>query len=116
MRDNLSQFLQFIFAGVLILFFPFVLVLFIMLYFCFSRDQLRDSKHFFFPDTDEELKEWKTKFEERIALLESKISKLEREMNDTETKSSFLKKTINEYIWEISKLQTEAEVIRTFFF
>ncbi|XP_062165203.1 DNA repair protein RAD50 [Alnus glutinosa] len=60
-------------------------------------------------DTDEELKEWKTKFEERIALLESKISKLEREMNDTETKSSFLKKTINEYIWEISKLQTEAE-------
>lgn len=61
-------------------------------------------------DTDEELKEWKTKFEERIALLESKISKLEREMNDSETKSSFLKKTINEHIWEISKLQMEAEV------
>ncbi|XP_050239038.1 DNA repair protein RAD50 isoform X1 [Quercus robur] len=60
-------------------------------------------------DTDEELNEWKTKFEERIALLESKISKLEREMNDTETKSSFLKQAINEYIWEISKLQTEAE-------
>nr|XP_048333256.1 DNA repair protein RAD50 isoform X2 [Ziziphus jujuba var. spinosa] len=60
-------------------------------------------------DTDEELKEWKTKFEERIALLESKISKLEREMNDSETKSSFLKKTINEHIWEISKLQMEAE-------
>ncbi|KAL4024651.1 hypothetical protein IC575_013015 [Cucumis melo] len=61
-------------------------------------------------DTDEELKEWKTKFEERIAILESKVSKLEREMNDMETKSSFLKQTINEYIWEISKLQTEAEV------
>ncbi|KAA8548368.1 hypothetical protein F0562_000052 [Nyssa sinensis] len=60
-------------------------------------------------DTDEELMEWKTKFEERIALLESKISKLEREMNDTETKSSFLKQGINEYIWEMSKLQTEAE-------
>ncbi|KAL6976322.1 DNA repair protein rad50 [Sarracenia purpurea var. burkii] len=60
-------------------------------------------------DTDEELKEWKTKFEERIALLESKTSKLEREMNDTETKSSFLKQTINEYIWDISKLQAEAE-------
>ncbi|XP_052207378.1 DNA repair protein RAD50 isoform X2 [Diospyros lotus] len=60
-------------------------------------------------DTDEELKEWKTKFEERIALLESKISKLEREMNDTDTKSSFLKQTINDYIWEISKLLTEAE-------
>ncbi|KAJ7957253.1 DNA repair protein RAD50 [Quillaja saponaria] len=60
-------------------------------------------------DTDEELNEWKTKFEERIALLETKINKLEREMNDTETKSSFLKKTINDYIWEMSKLQTEAE-------
>lgn len=67
----------------------------------------------FLSDSDEELKEWKNKFEERIALLESKISKLEREMNDTETKSSFLKQTINEYIWEISKLQTEAEVIKT---
>lgn len=61
-------------------------------------------------DTDEELMEWKTKFDQRIALLESKIGKLEREMNDLETKSSFLKQTINEYIWEISKLQTEAEV------
>lgn len=61
-------------------------------------------------DTDEELNEWKTKFEERIALLESKTSKLEREMDDTETKGSFLKQTINDYIWEISKLQTEAEV------
>ncbi|XP_021888957.1 DNA repair protein RAD50 isoform X1 [Carica papaya] len=60
-------------------------------------------------DTDEELKEWKTKFEERIGILEIKISKLEREMNDTETKSSFLKRTINDYILEISKLQTEAE-------
>ena len=67
----------------------------------------------YWSDTDEELNEWKTKFEERIALLESKISKLEREMNDTETKSSFLKQAINEYIWEISKLQTEAEVSET---
>lgn len=67
----------------------------------------------FWSDTDEELNEWKTKFEERIALLESKISKLEREMNDTDTKSSFLKQTVNEYIWEISKLQTEAEVSET---
>lgn len=54
--------------------------------------------------------EWKTKFEQKIALLESKIGKLEREMNDIEMKSSFLKRSINEYIWEISKLQTEAEV------
>lgn len=61
-------------------------------------------------DTDEELKEWKNKFEERIAILESKISKLDREMTDTETKSSFLKQTISDYIWENSKLQNEAEV------
>ncbi|KAK7331449.1 hypothetical protein VNO77_25674 [Canavalia gladiata] len=60
-------------------------------------------------DSDEELMEWKTKFEERIAILETKISKLEREMNDTDTKSSFLKRTIDDSIWEISKLQTEAE-------
>ncbi|KAI4378799.1 hypothetical protein MLD38_016230 [Melastoma candidum] len=60
-------------------------------------------------DTDEELIEWKTKFDQRIALLEAKSSKLEREMNDMETKSSFLKQTMNDYIWEISKLQNEAE-------
>lgn len=74
----------------------------------FSRTFFPSS--FSLSDTDEELKEWKTKFEERIALLESKISKLEREMNDSETKSSFLKQTISEHIWEISRLQTEAEV------
>ncbi|PON95475.1 DNA repair protein Rad50 [Trema orientale] len=61
-------------------------------------------------DTDEELKEWKTQFELKIAELESKISKLEREMNDTDTKSSFLKQTVNDYIWEISRLQNDAEV------
>ncbi|WMV31396.1 hypothetical protein MTR67_024781 [Solanum verrucosum] len=60
-------------------------------------------------DTDEELREWKTKFDERIALLESKISKLEREMNDSEAKSSFLKQSITNYIMEISKLQADAE-------
>lgn len=62
-------------------------------------------------DTDEELSEWKTKFDERIALLELKISKLEREMNDSETKSSLLKQSMTDYIVEISKLQAEAEVI-----
>lgn len=60
-------------------------------------------------DTDEELREWKTKFDERIALLESKISKLEREMNDSEAKSSFLKESMTNYIMEISKLQADAE-------
>ncbi|KAJ7015717.1 hypothetical protein NC653_004881 [Populus alba x Populus x berolinensis] len=62
-------------------------------------------------DTDEELQEWKTKFDEKIASLESNICKLEREMNDMETKGSFLKQNINEYIREISRLQTEAEVL-----
>ncbi|KAK6914345.1 RAD50, zinc hook [Dillenia turbinata] len=56
-----------------------------------------------------ELKEWKAKFDEKVALLESQISKLEREIDDTETKSSLLKQKINDHIWEISKLQTEAE-------
>lgn len=60
-------------------------------------------------DTDEELKEWKSKFEERIAILESKISKLNREMSDTETKISYLKETMDDYVRETSKLQTEAE-------
>ncbi|KAK1591171.1 hypothetical protein Q3G72_003298 [Acer saccharum] len=60
-------------------------------------------------DTDEELKEWKTKFEQRIAILKNKISKLERETDDKETESSILKKAINEYLMEIIKLQATAE-------
>ncbi|URE31784.1 Rad50 zinc hook motif [Musa troglodytarum] len=60
-------------------------------------------------DSDEELKEWQMKFEERIALLETKISKLEREMNDEETKSSLLLQTINDTTREIGKLQAEAD-------
>ncbi|KAJ8774337.1 hypothetical protein K2173_011586 [Erythroxylum novogranatense] len=60
-------------------------------------------------DTDEELMEWKIKFEEKIAILESNISKLDREMNDSETKSIFLKQSVKEYIREISRLQSEAE-------
>ncbi|PKA59648.1 DNA repair protein RAD50 [Apostasia shenzhenica] len=60
-------------------------------------------------DTDEELKEWQTKFEDRIALLQSKISKLEREMGDEETKSALLSQTINDSMREIGKLQAEAD-------
>ncbi|TXG72646.1 hypothetical protein EZV62_001225 [Acer yangbiense] len=60
-------------------------------------------------DTDEELKEWKTKFEQRIAILKNKISKLEREMCDKDSESSVLKKAINEYLMEIIKLQATAE-------
>lgn len=64
----------------------------------------------YWSDTDEELKEWKAKFEEKIALLETKIRKLEREENDAESKITFLEKTLKESIWEISKLENEAEV------
>ncbi|KAE9604828.1 putative DNA repair protein Rad50 [Lupinus albus] len=60
-------------------------------------------------DTDEELMEWKTKFGERVAILNTKISKLEREVKDTDTRSEFLNETIKDSIKEISKLQTEAE-------
>lgn len=54
--------------------------------------------------------EWKTKFEERLDILQTKIRKLEREKEDIDTKSPFLEQTIKDSIWEISKLQTEAEV------
>ncbi|KAK8943466.1 DNA repair protein RAD50 [Platanthera guangdongensis] len=60
-------------------------------------------------DTDEELKEWQTKFEERIALLQGKISKMEREMSDEDTKSTFLSQAINDSMREIGKLQAENE-------
>ncbi|XP_057429141.1 DNA repair protein RAD50 [Lotus japonicus] len=60
-------------------------------------------------DTDEELMEWKTKFSEMIAMLETKITKLEREMEDIDTKSSFLQKQIDNSNWEMGKLQTEAK-------
>ncbi|CAN8315648.1 unnamed protein product [Cochlearia groenlandica] len=60
-------------------------------------------------DTIEELREWKSKFEERIALLETKIRKMDREMDDTDTTISSLNNAKTNYMLEISKLQTEAE-------
>ncbi|XP_062223293.1 DNA repair protein RAD50 [Phragmites australis] len=60
-------------------------------------------------DTDEELMEWQTKFEERIALLETKISKLGREIDDEGTKGSLLSQTISDLTREIGKLQAEAD-------
>ncbi|KAL6185682.1 hypothetical protein ACLB2K_041810 [Fragaria x ananassa] len=59
-------------------------------------------------DTDEELKEWKTKFDDRIRDLGTQIFKLEREQDDTKTKSNFLGQTIKDSIWDVSKLQNEA--------
>lgn len=43
-------------------------------------------------------------------MLESKISKLAREENDIDTKSSILTKNIKEYLEQIIKRQAEAEV------
>lgn len=60
-------------------------------------------------DTDEELIEWKAKFEEKLQIVKTKLAKLEREKNDTESKSSVLEKTIEESIWQISKLKHEDE-------
>lgn len=55
--------------------------------------------------------EWQTKFEEKIALLETKISKLGRDMNDEASNSSILSKQHSELTHEIGKLQAEADVI-----
>lgn len=54
--------------------------------------------------------EWKTKFEERIAILEAKIRKLGRELDDAAAKGTALTKIIDDTIQEIAKLQAEAEV------
>ncbi|KAK1259931.1 DNA repair protein RAD50 [Acorus gramineus] len=61
-------------------------------------------------DTDEELKEWQNKFEERIAQLQYRINKQEREIKDTEVTSSLLQQTINDTVREIGKRQQEADV------
>ncbi|CAI0437691.1 unnamed protein product [Linum tenue] len=60
-------------------------------------------------DDDETLIGCKNTFDEFVANLNTKISKLEREMNDSEVKASFLKKNVNEYIREISRLQAETD-------
>lgn len=60
-------------------------------------------------DTDEELREWQAKFEERITHLKTKISKLERELNDTATESAVITKTINDTFRDMGKLQAEAD-------
>jgi DNA repair protein RAD50 len=54
--------------------------------------------------------EMKTNFDEKIAIANQHKGKLEREMVDINTKSKRLKETVDESIWEISKLQAEAEV------
>jgi DNA repair protein RAD50 len=60
--------------------------------------------------------EWQTKFEERIALLETKISKLGREMDDEGATSSSLIEKTKHVACDIAKLQAEADVILFFLF
>ncbi|WJX33343.1 DNA repair protein rad50 [Trifolium repens] len=62
-----------------------------------------------YEEPDEELMEMKTNFDNKIAIADSHIGKLEREKEDISTKSKRLKKTVDESIWDISKLQTEIE-------
>lgn len=62
-------------------------------------------------DTDEELMEWKTKFDERIMLLESKIQKLESNQQDLNIESSAYQKKLETCIKEIGKLQGDADVL-----
>lgn len=68
--------------------------------------------HIYFSlDTDEELNEWKSKFDERIATLESKISKLSREKTDIEDESHAHEDVIAKNVKEIATLQAAIEVV-----
>lgn len=69
------------------------------------------ASYYILPDTDEELDEWKSKFDERIAILENKIRKLQREKEDIEGKKRVLTDEIAKNVDEIAKLQAAAEVI-----
>ncbi|XP_042050777.1 DNA repair protein RAD50-like isoform X2 [Salvia splendens] len=60
-------------------------------------------------DTDEELNEWKSKFDERIAVLENKVNKLLREKMDNKETSRHLEDDIAKNIKEIAKLQALIE-------
>jgi DNA repair protein RAD50 len=55
--------------------------------------------------------EWQTKFEERIAILENKISKLGRDMDDEAAHGYSVSQTISDLTRGIGKLQAEADVI-----
>ncbi|OMO88547.1 DNA repair protein Rad50 [Corchorus olitorius] len=60
-------------------------------------------------DTDEELMEWKTKFDERIMLLQNKIQQMERSLQDLTDEGSACRRKLETYIKEIGKLQRDAE-------
>ncbi|KAK6161690.1 hypothetical protein DH2020_005071 [Rehmannia glutinosa] len=60
-------------------------------------------------DTDEELNEWKSKFDERIAILESKITKLLREKEDIEDRRRVHADVSANNMKEIANLQAAIE-------
>ncbi|KAK8549348.1 hypothetical protein V6N13_009024 [Hibiscus sabdariffa] len=62
-------------------------------------------------DTDEELMEWKTKFDERIMLLDNKIQKMGRNQQDLDEESSAYRRKLNKCTEEIGKLQRDAETL-----
>ncbi|GMJ01782.1 hypothetical protein like AT2G31970 [Hibiscus trionum] len=62
-------------------------------------------------DTDEELVEWKTKFDERIMLLDNKIQKMERNQQDLDEENSAYRRKLNKCTEEIGKLQRDAETL-----
>ncbi|XWS09216.1 hypothetical protein CRYUN_Cryun40dG0066500 [Craigia yunnanensis] len=62
-------------------------------------------------DTDEELMEWKTKFDERIMLLDNKIQKMESNQQDLKNEGSAYQRKLETYIGEIGKLQRDAEYL-----
>ncbi|GLT61000.1 hypothetical protein SLA2020_337360 [Shorea laevis] len=61
-------------------------------------------------DTDEELMEWKTKFDERILRLEGKIERSKREIKEFDDTISAAEKKLTNYVTDISKLQRDAEI------
>lgn len=56
--------------------------------------------------------EWKTKFDERIMLLDNKIQKMESNQRDLNEESSAYRRKLETYIGEIGKLQRDAEVLQ----
>lgn len=61
-------------------------------------------------DTDEELLEWQASFDQKIAYLEDKNTKQNREKKDIETKKTSATQTIVDYTHQINKLQSEADL------
>ncbi|XVF37925.1 hypothetical protein REPUB_Repub20aG0053500 [Reevesia pubescens] len=60
-------------------------------------------------DTDEELMDWKNKFDERIMLLDNKIQKMESNQQDLNDEISAYRRKSETYIQEIGKRQRDEE-------